>query len=138
MVFIIINKFREEFYFLSNFSNCVVKINDIIFKNTEAAFQSFKDLNRQSEFSNLSSSQAKRLGRKVELRKDWENIKLDIMYLVVKAKFEQNKYLKEQLLATGEEQLIEGNNWRDRYWGIYNNIGQNNLGKILMKVRSEL
>ena len=59
---------------------------------------------------------------------------------IVRAKFSQNPKLKAELLATGEAQLIEGNTWNDRYWGVdvRSGIGKNHLGKILMKVRSEL
>ena len=59
------------------------------------------------------------------------------MYDVVKAKF-SIKHLKEMLLATGNEELIEGNLWNDTYWGVCNGKGQNKLGKILMRVREEL
>ena len=59
------------------------------------------------------------------------------MYCILWAKFTQNSYLKECLLDTGNAELIEGNTWRDTYWGVCNGIGQNNLGKILMKLRNE-
>ena len=74
------------------------------------------------------------------MRKDWEQVKDRIMEEIVRAKFSQNEELKEQLLATGDAQLVEGNRWNDRYWGvdIRSGVGENHLGKILMKVRSEL
>jgi ribA/ribD-fused uncharacterized protein len=133
-----INEFRGKYYFLSNFSDSKITINDITFNNGESAFHSFKDISRQSDFANLDPSTAKRKGRNVKLRHDWENIKDDIMYQVVKAKFTQNEDLKERLLATGEEHLEEGNTWGDKYWGVCNGVGKNRLGKILMKVRDEL
>ena len=49
-----------------------------------------------------------------------------------------NPDLKEKLLATGNEELVEGNWWGDQYWGICDGIGKNKLGKLLMKVRKEL
>ena len=68
---------------------------------------------------------------------DWEEIKDSIMYLGLRQKF-HNPTLQKKLLATGEEELIEGNWWNDTYWGVCNGVGQNNLGKILMEVRDEI
>ena len=90
------------------------------------------------EFTELNPSKAKQLGRKVKLRKDWEEVKTNIMYDICLAKFTQNQDLKEKLLKTGNAILIEGNWWNDTYWGVCNGIGENNLGKILMKIREEL
>ncbi|NWN81082.1 NADAR family protein, partial [Bacillus sp. (in: firmicutes)] len=47
-------------------------------------------------------------------------------------------HLKNKLLQTGESILIEGNTWGDKIWGVCNGVGENKLGKILMKVRNEL
>lgn len=60
------------------------------------------------------------------------------MFEVVLAKFSSSTYLKNKLLATKDEEIIEGNTWGDRYWGQVNGIGRNKLGKILMKVRHVL
>lgn len=133
-----IKEFKGKYYFLSNYSKSDIKINGITFLNAEAAFHSFKDIKRQSEFSNLDPSTAKRKGRNVRLRHDWEEVKDDIMYLVIKSKFEQNINLKDKLIATGDEYLEEGNTWNDVYWGVCKGRGKNMLGKILMRVRSEL
>ena len=133
-----IGEFRGKYYFLSNFSDSKIIINGITFLNGESAFHSFKDISRQSEFANLEPSIAKRKGRHVKLRQDWEEVKDDIMYQVVKAKFQQNNDLKEKLIATGDEYLEEGNTWNDTYWGVCKGRGKNMLGKILMRVRLEL
>lgn len=133
-----INDFRGKYFFLSNFYNSKIEINGITFLNVESAFQSFKDMDKQSGFANLDPSSAKRKGRRVNLRYDWEDIKDDVMYQVVKAKFEQNKILKQKLIDTGEEYLEEGNTWNDTYWGVCRGKGKNMLGKTLMKVRLEL
>ena len=63
---------------------------------------------------------------------------IDIMYNICKAKFTQNETLKTKLLKTGDAMLIEGNTWGDRIWGQVNGVGENNLGKILMRIREEL
>lgn len=135
-----INCFRGEYYFLSNFYECNIEFDGIPYLNAEAAFQAQKCsvLKDRKQFSDLNPSAAKKLGRKVSLRPDWENVKINLMYQIVKAKFVQNPDLADKLIATGDEYLEEGNNWGDRIWGTVNGVGANNLGKILMTVRSEL
>lgn len=81
---------------------------------------------------------AKREGYKVKLRENWEDIKIDVMYQIVLAKFSQNEFLKQKLIATGREWLEEGNTWGDRTWGTVDGIGNNYLGKVLMTVRNVL
>lgn len=130
-----INDFSGKYYFLSNFYVTNFTYNSMTFTNTEAAFHSMKCPERAEEFCNLSPSAAKKLGRQVKLRADWEEIKKQVMYDVCLAKFSQNKDLKEKLLATGNRTLIEGNFWNDKCWGVCNGEGENNLGKILMKIR---
>ncbi len=133
-----INSFRGKYSFLSNFYDSPLEYDGLCYRNSEAAFQSQKTLKNREQFCNLSPSDAKKLGRRVQLRNDWENVKLEVMYNVVKAKFSQNEYLKDMLLATGQEYLEEGNNWGDKFWGTCNGVGENMLGKILMRVREEL
>ena len=134
----IINAFRKEYFFLSNFYKCNVTYNGITFNSSEAAFQAQKCPAREAEFSKLDASDAKAMGRHVTLRRDWESVKDNAMYEIVKAKFTQNETLKERLLATGDSELVEGNDWNDKYWGVCNGYGKNMLGKILMRVRREL
>ena len=133
-----INSFRDEYFFLSNFYPVEIKLDGIVYPNAEAAFQAQKtlDVEERRKFSMLKNPvQAKRLGRKVKLRDDWEEVKLDIMTEVVSQKFLQHPHLIEMLLQTGDEELIEGNKWGDRFWGVCKGKGENHLGKILMKIR---
>lgn len=133
-----INNFRGKYYFLSNFYEAPVTWNGLTYLNNEAAFQSAKTFSDRECFTNLDPSSAKRLGRRVQLRDDWEDVKNDIMYEICKAKFSQNIELKKKLLATGDKHLEEGNTWGDKIWGTVNGVGENRLGKILMKIREEL
>ena len=143
-----IKDFTEKYFFLSNFYNCYLTYEGIIYCSTEAAFQAAKtlDINERKRIAKLGPSDAKKVGRKVVLRSDWEDVKDKVMYDVCLAKFTQNDSLRlrERLLATGDEELIEGKTWHDNCWGncscdkCKNTIGENRLGKILMKIREEL
>ena len=96
------------------------------------------DINQRSAIANASTpGLAKKMGRSVSLRPDWEDIKDDVMLEGLYRKF-TNDELAEWLLDTGDEELVEGNWWGDRYWDVCKGIGQNKLGKLLMKVREEL
>jgi len=136
----VIDQFRGEFDWLSNFFQCQVEFEGMNFSNVEAAFQAAKclDMKERERFFGLSGGQAKRLGRRVELRSDWEEVKIEIMRQVLKSKFTQNSELREKLIATGDTELIEGNNWNDTFWGVCRGKGRNHLGKLLMEVRAEL
>ena len=135
-----IESFRDEYFFLSNFYLCKVTIDGVTYSSGEAAFQAQKCVKKEEKdrFVELSPAQAKRYGKRVELRPDWEDVKLSIMETVVTAKFTQNPDLTTKLIETGDAELIEGNHWRDYFWGMCNGKGKNNLGKILMKIRDEL
>ena len=136
----VIDQFRGEFHWLSNFYSCPVPFEGLTFDSSEAAFQAAKclDMKERERFLGLSGGQAKRLGKRVELRSDWETVKIEIMRQVLKSKFTQNPELREKLIATGDTELIEGNNWNDRFWGVCRGVGQNHLGKLLMEGRAEL
>ena len=133
----VIDSFTGDYEFLSNFYNCPVIYNGLRYQNSEAAFQAQKLKSNMDRvpFTKLNPSQAKRLGRQIQLREDWEEVKLEHMKAILLCKFEQNPELKEKLIATYPHELIEGNWWHDTYWGVCNGVGQNNLGKILMELR---
>lgn len=98
----------------------------------------------ECETKNLSKiattpGQAKREGNSkgILLRPDWEQVKLKIMEQLLRIKF-QDPVLREALLKTYPQKLIEGNTWGDTFWGQCNGIGKNHLGKLLMQIRKEL
>lgn len=135
-----INSFRKENHFLSNMFDCKVTFDGITYKSAESAFQAQKSLDAdyRLRLSRIDGYAAKREGKKVELRPDWDEVKLDVMYKIIFAKFTQNRDLRNKLIATGDSILEEGNTWGDTFWGMCNGVGDNHLGKILMKVRAEL
>lgn len=135
-----INSFSGENYFLSNFYEAPVAYDGITYQNNEAAFQAQKCANKadRQRFAGLNATEARHLGRKIPLRRDWEQVKISLMREIVQAKFKQNPQLEEMLLATDDTYLEEGNTWGDRTWGTVDGIGANHLGRILMDVRGEL
>lgn len=135
-----ITSFRAEHYFLSNMYPVPVTFEGLTYPCVESAFQAAKVLDKENRinFTSLNGYKAKSAGRKVILRKDWEKVKLDVMYQCVSNKFTENEFMKEKLLNTGDAMLIEGNTWGDKFWGVYEGVGENHLGKILMRVRKEL
>lgn len=134
----VIGVFNGSTGFLSNFYNERVEVYGHVFLNNEAAFQAFKCLDRVEEFKKLPPNKAKQLGRRVKLRDDWESIKDQVMYDVVRAKFMGNEELAKKLVSTGDAYLVEGNWWGDGHWGVCRGIGKNKLGEALMKVRTEI
>lgn len=137
-----ITSFKDEYFFLSNFSESPINIQGIVFPTVEHYFQAMKATCYEDflKVANTATpSEAKKLGRKIDKREDWDDIKDQIMEYAVFKKFE-NDPLRSKLLATGDVELIEGNWWGDEYWGVSSktNQGLNKLGKILMKVRSYL
>ena len=136
-----IDQFSKEYHFLSNFSAAEVWYDGESYPSTEHAYQAAKTLDltwRRAIRLAATPNDAKRLGRKAPIRPGWDDMKRDVMYTVVRQKFMQHPGLSQLLLDTGHAELIEGNWWGDRYWGVCNGTGENNLGKILMAVRDEL
>lgn len=139
----IITEFKGRFRFLSNFYPAAFTWRDICWPYSENAYQAAKQLGtgHYYDFSLLKPGQAKRLGRGLELRDDWDVIKFSIMEEIVYEKFKQNSDLHRMLMATGDLELQEGNTWGDLFWGISppgSGNGANNLGRCLMHVREQL
>lgn len=135
-----IDSFSGQYNFLSNFYPVNIIIDDEIYPTVEHAFQAMKcddPSDRETILACKTPADAKRAGRKVKLRRNWERDKADIMYMLVRQKF-NNPELALKLKETRSEELVEGNTWNDTFWGMCNGVGCNMLGKILMQVRDEL
>lgn len=137
-----IESFEKEFAFLSNFYHSPIECSDgLTYPTAEHAFQAMKTTNlelRKKIAAARTPGKAKRMGRRLALRPGWDDMKLEVMYEIVRVKFFSSRILKIQLLATGNRELVEGNYWHDTFWGVCNGQGENHLGKILMRVREEL
>lgn len=139
----IITSFTGHYHFLSNFYASPIEIDGISYGSAEAAFQAQKASTEEEKrkFSGLPPHMAKKAGRNISLDVErWNRRKIPVMQYVVTEKFVQNPELAGKLLATGDAVLVEGNTWNDKFWGVdlKTNIGENNLGKILMQVRKDL
>lgn len=132
----------EEHEYLSNFYEIPVTYRGLTYPSNEAAFQAQKCMTEEEKlsFTAYSPTKAKHAGRRVQLRPDWNEARLVVMEEIVRAKFVQHPELAARLVSTGDRLLIEGNNWRDRFWGVDSRTGkgENHLGQILMKIRAEL
>lgn len=137
----VIDRFRDDYAFLSNYHPSPIEVEGILYATVEHAFhaaQTFDPDEKRAIAAAATPGDAKRMGRKVQLRPDWEQVKVGIMEQLVRLKFTTHADLRDQLLATGDAELIEGNWWKDTFWGVCRGQGRNELGKILMKVRAEL
>lgn len=136
-----ISEFQGEYRWLSNHVIAKVVYDGHTFPTVEHAYVYSKTLVKEeqelflSEMNELSPGQAKKLGKTLTLRPDWESVRLDIMRDLTRQKY-SIPYYRGKLLSTGDTEIIEGNNWGDTFWGKCNGVGKNNLGKIIMEVRS--
>jgi ribA/ribD-fused uncharacterized protein len=136
-----IDRFTGRYDLLSNFHASPIKVEGIEYPTVEHAFQAAKTMNVEQKRALAEAStpgHAKRMGKRVQLRPDWEQVKVGIMEELMRLKFTTHADLREKLLATGDAELIEGNDWNDRFWGVCRGQGKNQLGVILMEVRREL
>lgn len=135
-----INKFVGEYKFLSNMYPCIIEVEGQKYPSAEHAFQAMKSLDSNDRLAMSvcrSPEEAKQAGKLLNLRSDWEQVKVNLMYEILKKKF-SNPELAQKLRSTEGEELIEGNTWGDKFWGVYKGQGENHLGKLLMKVREEI
>lgn len=135
-----ITEFQGDYRFLSNFWPVDIEYEGVRYPSTEHAFQAAKSLETEErkKIARLSSpDQAKKAGRKLVCRSDWESVRIQVMLEVLRLKF-KDPDLREKLLATGNQPLVEGNWWGDVFWGVCRGQGQNHLGKLLMRVRQEI
>lgn len=135
-----ISKFSGKYRFLSNFFPAPTEYDGIIYPTSEHAYQAAKTLDPVLRYGILtcgSPGRAKSLGKHFVLRPDWDEIKIEVMASILYDKFTRNLELRQALIETGDEELIEGNTWGDQFWGV-DGTGHNWLGKLLMKLRGHV
>jgi len=138
-----IDNFKDDYAFLSNFYPSIIVYNTIEYPTVEHFFQAMKTMDERVRVFIASlqfPGQAKKAGRQVDLRCDWEDIKLKVMAFGVLQKF-KIPHLRAKLIETYPHHLIEGNWWHDNIWGdcrcakCSSTPGKNYLGQLLEKVR---
>ena len=137
-----IHRFSGAYEFLSNFYEMPTMIlrEGLRYRTVEHAFQAAKTLDdklRGKIRDAATPNQAKKLGRAVKLRSDWNDVRIMVMEDLLRLKF-AIPLMRKKLLDTGDLELVEGNDWQDRFWGVCDGQGENQLGKALMRVRDEI
>jgi ribA/ribD-fused uncharacterized protein len=148
-----ITSFYGPHFFLSNFFPSVMTatFNNVSyeFPTGEHLFQGAKIFastwseDKQQEWlmklvSNPDPKKAKYHGRSIQINTNtWNSMNINVMRRTQEIKY-QNPELAQQLLITGNQELIEGNTWGDKFWGQVNGVGENHLGKLLMERRQKL
>ena len=122
----------------------LLKENDDIgglFPSIENAYQFMKS--PTEEWYNICKTstpgKVKRLSRKIKLRKDWEDVKVEVMTYLLVQKFSNGIY-RDLLIRTGDAYIQEGNYWNDKFWGVCLKTGEgkNTLGNIIMDIRKSI
>lgn len=131
--------FKDEYYFLSNMFQVPIVYKGRVYGSSEAAFQAQKCIREEDrvKFMRIGPYDAKKLGKTMELRADWAEVKEQFMREILAIKFRLPE-MRKKLLETGTMELVEYNYWGDTYWGICRGEGENHLGKILMEIRADI
>lgn len=142
-----ISEFNGAYRFLSNFWKQPVEFEGTLYPTNENAYQAAKTENADMRYaiSMMSPSDAKRAGRGLKLREDWDDIKLAVMTRLLAKKF-RDPLLRAGLINSSPKELIEGNYWHDNFWGICTcercvasgETPGNHLGRLLMELRASL
>lgn len=138
-----IQEFKEEYRWLSNFAPVSIILDGVEYPTVEHAYMSAKSDDKEWKLfcsdPNNKPGAVKRKSRKIELKENWNDLKIEVMTECIRQKFSQEPY-RTNLIKTYSEEIQEGNFWGDKFWGIClkTNEGENNLGKIIMEFRKTL
>jgi ribA/ribD-fused uncharacterized protein len=138
-----IQEFQNEYRWLSNFWPVDIEYQGRLYPSVEHAYMSAKSMDEKWKLTCTNPGNVpgkiKIMSRSIKLRPDWEQIKLSVMEECLRKKYSQEPF-RTKLLNTGTENLVEGNRWGDTFWGwdLNKRQGFNHLGRLIMKIRSEL
>lgn len=134
-----IRDFHGPYAFLSNFYTVNIPYQGKTYPSVEHAFQAAKCVHESDKIRIQQAPTpgiAKRIGRRVSLIPHWDETRISVMETLLREKF-KDPVLQNRLIKTAPATLIEGNHWNDTFWGVCNDVGENHLGKLLMKIRNE-
>lgn len=135
--------YEHEYYIFSNFSSFAIEWKGKIYPTSEHVYHSekFEDENLKEQIKNCRSAHNAMYfawANNDKSRKDWDEIKLEVMKEILIEKVNQHPYVKKKLLQSDNRELIE-DSWRDSYWGWgEDKKGENHLGKLWMEIRETL
>lgn len=135
-----IRGFQGEYRWLSNFWLTNVMLYGIQFGSVESAYQAAKTLDKdlQKKISDFCPADAKRIGKTIPMRPDWNDVKIDVMRFLLSQKFAPYTPMADKIIDTCDAVIIEDNHWGDTFWGVCRGQGQNHLGRLLMEQRTNL
>ena len=136
-----ITRFDDEHGWLSNFWMKPIVYFSRLYASVEHAYQANKAgsvIDHLYVATSPTPGKAKRRGRVIQERQDWECVKLHVMEACLQAKFAPGTELAQRLIDTGDAELIEENTWGDEFWGVCRGKGENHLGRLLMEIRDDL
>lgn len=136
-----IKGFNGEYRWLSNFWPSPFTFNGFTWPTVEHAYVCHKAIPSRliptaTKVLEMTAGQAKRYGRTINIREDFDMIKLYLMQSLQFRKYDENAELLEKLLETGDCNIEETNAWSDQFWGVSEGYGANHLGRIIMGVRT--
>lgn len=137
--------YDREFYIFSNFAATEIVYDGVSFPTTEHAYQALKFRETNPDIFRIilsapSPHEAKKIAARARKLQDpeWESKKLEVMEALLREKLKRHSYVAKKLLQTSGHSIYEDSPY-DSYWGIgKDGSGENNLGKLWMKLRAEL
>lgn len=149
-----IAQFQGEYRWLSNFAECPILLDGIIYNSVERAYMSAKSTSSieieleghrtmvtWKTFCQIAKTNGivKKQSYKMPLVDGWDDKKQEVMFYCLKRKFQQEPY-RSKLIATGNTHIQEGNHWGDVYWGVDLKTGKglNILGRMIMQIRENI
>lgn len=141
--------FQGEYDFLSNMYPFEVEYRGLTFASSEHLYQWLK-VDPNTSFSQLWRDKIRhasngRIAKKITKESafpfrpvdDVDEFRLKAMKIALWAKFKQRE-MADKLLSTDDIALVEHNYWKDDFFGVYQGVGQNHLGRLLMELRMYL
>lgn len=136
-----IKGFRGEYSFLSNMHRVLIEYDGRTYPSSENAYQAMKvDDQFRDLFTQITPYESKDKWKCFKPKysaKKWDSLKFTFMSEILRIKFSDPE-LRQLLINTGDRYIEETNTWGDIFWGVCNEVGENNLGLILMEIRNEI